>query len=400
MSSSFPPTRTSRRELLQMMTLGAAACMLPRFAFAEADTDARFVLVILRGALDGLAAVPAYGDASYASQRGKLAITAIDHRLDDLFALNPAFTNLYARYQARELIVFHAVASPYRERSHFDGQDLLENGTTDPLGKRDGWLNRVLPALPFQSRHSEQTAIALAQNIPLVLRGDARVSSWAPSQLPAADNDTLERLADLYAADPILASRLQSALSANDMVGGMKGGARDPLGQLNTVAEATGRLLSSAEGSRIAVIELNGWDTHANQGANDGQLFNRLQALDRGLETLCTSLGSAWSKTAVMVVTEFGRTVATNGTRGTDHGTASCSFLLGGAVAGGRVIADWPGLAGSELYQGRDLQPTLDLRSVFKGVLTSHLHVSERDLNQKVFPDSSGVRAIKGLMKA
>ena len=403
MPGSLIRSRATRRDVLQMLAMGAAAGALPRFAVADADTDARFVLVILRGALDGLAAVPPYGDSSYAAQRGQLAINALDHRLDGMFALNPAFDNLYARYQAKELLVLHAVASPYRERSHFDGQDLLENGTTDPLGKRDGWLNRVLPALPYRSRKSEQVAVALSQNVPLVLRGDERVGSWAPSQLPEADNDTLDRLADLYATDPVLSNRLQTALSANGIVGSggaMMGGTRDPLGQLNAVASAAGRLLAPADGSRIAVIELNGWDTHANQGASDGQLFNRLQALDRGLETLRTTLGAAWSKTAVMVVTEFGRTVATNGTRGTDHGTASCSFLLGGAVAGGRVIADWPGLARSELYQGRDLQPTLDLRCVFKGVLTSHLRVSERDLDQKVFPDSSGVRSIKGLMKA
>ena len=400
MSSLLTRSQISRRDLLQRMALGAAAGALPQFAIAEADTDARFVLIILRGALDGLAAVPAHGDASYASQRGQLAINTLEHRLDGMFALNPAFTNLYARHQARELVVLHAVASPYRERSHFDGQDLLENGTTHPLGKRDGWLNRVLPALPFHSRHGERVAVALAQNVPLVLRGDERVNSWAPSQLPAADCDTLDRLADLYASDPVLTSRLQSALNASEMAGAsMSGGARDPLGQLNAIAAAAGRLLSPAEGSRIAVIELNGWDTHANQGAGEGQLFNRLQALDRGLDTLRTSLGNAWSRTAIMVVTEFGRTVAINGTRGTDHGTATCSFLVGGAVAGGRVVADWPGLAKPALYQGRDLQPTLDLRSVFKGVLMEHLQADEKRLSEGVFPGSSGVRALGGLIR-
>jgi uncharacterized protein (DUF1501 family) len=400
---SFPliRSRASRRDVLQMLALGAAASALPRFAVADADTDARFVLVILRGALDGLAAVPAYGDSSYAAQRGQLAINALDHKLDGMFALNPAFDNLYARYQAKELVVLHAVASPYRERSHFDGQDLLENGTNNPLGKRDGWLNRVLPALPYHTRKSEQVAVALSQNVPLVLRGDERVGSWAPSQLPAADSDTLDRIADLYSTDPVLSNRLQTALSANDVAGagGMMGGTRDPLGQLNAIASAAGRLLAPADGSRIAVIELTGWDTHANQGSGDGQLFNRLQALDRGLDALRTSLGAAWSRTAIMVVTEFGRTVAVNGTRGTDHGTATCSLLLGGAVAGGRVIADWPGLSKSDLYQGRDLKPTTDLRGVFKGVLISHLQAKEKDLDQRVFPESGGVKAVSGLIR-
>lgn len=397
MPLTFPATPT-RRSFLQTLASGAVLAALPRFAVAAADTDARFILVILRGALDGLAAVPAYGDPAYLSQRGELAIASHDYRLNDLFALNPAFPQLHARYQAQELVVFHAVASPYRERSHFDGQDLLENGSARPLTLRDGWLNRLLPSLSV--RHNDEYAVALAQNVPLVLRGDVGVSSWAPSQLPAADSDTLQRVADLYSTDPQLATRLQSALSASDMAGvSMQGGGRDPLGQFNTVAAAAGHLLGPTSASRIAVIELNGWDTHANQGADTGQLFNRLQALDRGLDTLRNSLGPAWSRTAIMVVTEFGRTVAVNGTRGTDHGTATCALLLGGAVAGGKVVADWPGLAKSSLYQGRDLKPTLDMRSVFKGVLARHLAVDERDLNQHVFPDSVNARALEGLIR-
>jgi uncharacterized protein (DUF1501 family) len=374
--------------------------MLPRLVLADADTDARFVLVILRGALDGLAAVPAYGDGNYASRRGALAITSPTYKLDGMFALNPALAQLHARYQAKELVVFHAAASPYRERSHFDGQDLLENGTANSAGVHDGWLNRMLPALPLaRSRPTEEIAVAVAQNVPLVLRGAARVNSWAPSQLPDADTDTLERIADLYAADPQLASRLHSALTANNMVTeGMVKNARDPAGQFNVLASAAGKLLAG-NGSRIAVMDVNGWDTHANQGAEVGQLANRLRGLDQGLDTLRTTLGPVWNRTAVLVVTEFGRTVAVNGTRGTDHGTATCAFLVGGAVAGGRVISDWPGLASHELYQGRDLQPTLDLRSVFKGILASHLAIPERDLEERVFPGSRAARPAEGLIK-
>ena len=393
--------RLGRRTFLQCAALGGVSFMLPRLTLADADTDARFVLVILRGALDGLAAVPAYGDGNYASQRGALAITAPTYKLDGMFALNPGLAQLHARYLAKELVVFHAVASPYRERSHFDGQDLLENGAASPVGVHDGWMNRMLPSMPLaRTRRTEEIAVAVAQNVPLVLRGDARVSSWAPSQLPDADADTLERLADLYSTDPQLASRLQSALSANGMVSegmGNKDG-RNPAGQFNLLAAAAGKLLAG-NGARIAVMDVNGWDTHANQGAEAGQLATRLRGLDQGLETLRTALGPAWSKTAVLVVTEFGRTVAVNGTRGTDHGTATCAFLVGGAVAGGKVIADWPGLANRSLYQSRDLQPTLDLRSVFKGTLAAHLGVGERELEEKVFPDSRGVRMLEGLIR-
>jgi uncharacterized protein (DUF1501 family) len=394
----------NRRTFVISSALGGVATLLPRIPFAATKTDARFVLVILRGALDGLAAVPAYGDGNYASKRGALAITSPAQKLDGMFALHPSMTNLYQRYRDKELIVFHAVASPYRERSHFHGQDLLESGTPELKGARDGWLNRALAGMPTaKSRSTDQIAVALAQNVPLVLRGDAAVNSWAPSRLPDTDADTLQRIADLYSTDEYFATRLQSALAADGIAGEgmatMGGGKRDPLNGFTNVTTAAGKFLAASDGPRVAVIEVGGWDTHANQGAEQGQLANRLRSLDQGLETLRTSLGPAWQDTAMLVVTEFGRTVAVNGTRGTDHGTATCAFLTGGAISGGRVIADWPGLANSDLYQQRDLRPTLDLRSVFKGVLSSHLGVSETHLETLVFPGSRTAANLGGLMR-
>jgi uncharacterized protein (DUF1501 family) len=375
--------------------------MLPRCVFADAATDARFVLVILRGALDGLAAVPAYGDGAYAAKRGALAITAPQLKLDGMFALNPSLPQLHQRFQSKELIVFHAVASPYRERSHFDGQDLLENGTGTAKSAHDGWLNRALPLLPeAKQRATDRIALALAQNVPLVLRGDARVGSWAPSRLPDTDSDTLQRIADLYSTDEYFASRLQSALAADSVVGdgaGMGVGRRDPLNALNTVAAAAGKFLAAADGPRIAVLEATGWDTHANQGAERGQLANRLSGLDQALNGLRIALGGAWARSAVLVVTEFGRTVAVNGTAGTDHGTATCALLVGGAVAGGRVVADWPGLASSALYEGRDLRPTLDVRSIMKSVLAAHLGARESGIEERVFPSSRAARPLDDL---
>lgn len=395
--------KVDRRTFVMSSLLGGVATLLSRVPLAESRPDARFVLVILRGALDGLGAVPAYGDGNYAGKRGQLAITAPAQKLDGMFALHPAMTHLYERYRQQQLIVFHAVASPYRERSHFDGQDLLENGMSQLKGQRDGWLNRALLALPVaKSRSTDKVALALAQNVPLVLRGDAAVSSWAPSRLPNADADTLQRIADLYSTDEYFASRLQSALAADGIAGeGMNSmqGKRDPLNGFNALTSAAGKFLAASDGPRVAVIEVGGWDTHANQGAEQGQLANRLRALDQGLESLRTSLGPAWKDTAMLVVTEFGRTVAVNGTRGTDHGTGTCAFLAGGAVSGGRVVADWPGLAPGDLYQQRDLKPTLDLRSVFKGVLAEHLGVAERDLETKVFPQSRNAVLLEGLMR-
>ncbi len=396
---------TSRRAFVSGALAVGAAAMLPRLTFADVATDARFVLVLLRGALDGLAAVPAYGDGNYASKRGALAITAPQLKLDGMFALHPSLAHLHGRYQSKELIVFHAVASPYRERSHFDGQDLLENGTGNPKAAHDGWLNRVLPLLPdARQRSTDRIALALAQNLPLVLRGDARVGSWAPSRLPETDSDTLQRIADLYSTDQYFASRLQTALAADEVAGesaeGMSAGRRDPLKALGTVAAAAGKFLAAPDGPRVAVLEAGGWDTHANQGAERGQLATRLRSLDQALESLRAALGSAWARSAVLVATEFGRTVAVNGTAGTDHGTATCAFLAGGAVAGGRVVTDWPGLASSALHEGRDLRPTLDLRSIMKGVLASHLGAAESGLEERVFPGSRAAQPLDNLFRS
>jgi uncharacterized protein (DUF1501 family) len=392
--------RINRRNFMRSASLGAMTAFAPRLLLAEANTQSRLVVVILRGALDGLAAVPPYADGNYATARLELAIADTSLKLDDTFALHPSLAHLHERFLAKELVVFHAIASPYRQRSHFDGQDLLENGTMRPHG-RDGWLNRALQALP-SSTASAHGAVALAQSIPLVLRGEAPANSWSPSRLPATDSDTLQRLADLYSTDQYFATRLQAALATDAIAGNtlMSDAKRDPLGGFSALATSAGRLLAAADGPRVAVIEAGGWDTHAHQGADQGQLANRLRSLDRGIEALRVSLTDDWRNTAVLIVTEFGRTVAVNGTRGTDHGTASCAFLVGGAVSGGRVTADWPGLAPGALYEGRDLMPTADLRSVFKGVLASHMQVSESRLERSVFPESRNARAVEGLMRA
>lgn len=390
----------NRRRLL---TGGASLAFAGPFtsrAFAAATDDARFVLVILRGGLDGLAAVPPYGEGSYSRLRGPLALAAPGGdggvlKLDGLFGLHPALTNFHDLYTKGELAVAHAVASPYRERSHFDGQKVLEAGGTSPSTSDGGWLNRALAALAEES--FGRGAIALSDTVPLVLRGPVTVSSWAPSRLPDTDEDTLARVREIYeATDPLLASRLTEALNARDLAGaaGMDGGMRGGGQQLAPLAAAAGRFLAAADGPRIAVIEVGGWDTHANQGGAAGSLAQRLQQLDNGIASLKNELGPEWARTTVMIVTEFGRTVAANGTRGTDHGTAGAAFVAGGAVAGGRVIGDWPGLGERDLYEGRDLQPTLDLRALFKGALGEQYGLSASALETQVFPDSAGIAPV------
>lgn len=412
-----------RRDFLNAGVLTGGALLGTRYAFAASEvTDARLVLVILRGALDGLSAVPPHGDPDYARLRRELAIGkpgATDGALplDATFGLHPSLKFMQTSYAARELLVMHAVASPYRERSHFDGQDVLENGTIRPHATQSGWLNRALSALPAGALRGREGGVALGQNVPLVMRGEAAVASWSPSVLPDLEADTLQRIADRYASDPLLSQRLAAAMATDEIAEaaqgeGMMAGDADSAGTAaprnnrrgafsytETVQTAAG-FLKRDDGPAVAVFDTGGWDTHANEGGAQGQLALRLTALDGGLRTLRESLGGTWKRTAVLVVTEFGRTAEANGTRGTDHGTGAAAFLLGGAVAGGRVLADWPGLATRNLHEGRDLAPTLDLRAVYKGLLADHLRVPQRALDGAVFPESANVRPIEGLLRA
>jgi uncharacterized protein (DUF1501 family) len=399
-----------RRFLIGAGALAASAAM-PEVVFAHTGGSSRLVVVILRGALDGLAAVPPYGDPDYASLHRELAIAAPGSAdgalaLNNTFGLHPALSYLHDRFTAGELIVFNAVASPYRDRSHFDGQNVLENGLAKPIGSADGWLNRALAALPASGRAADR-AVAVSQNVPLILRGEATVMSKSPQTTPDVDEDLLARLADLYSKDDWFSARLSEAVQTDKMVDG----AGDPANpkeparagypdRVTAVARMAANLMRSDGGPEIAVIEVGGWDTHANQGGAKGILSTRLGGLDKALRSLADELGPLWPQTAVLVVTEFGRTAAVNGTRGTDHGTGGCAFLVGGAVRGGQVIADWPGLRRTALLDNRDLKPTLDLRSVFKAVLDEHMHVDAHTLANRVFPDSSGARPLSGLIRA
>ncbi|HTX47955.1 MAG TPA: DUF1501 domain-containing protein [Caulobacteraceae bacterium] len=389
--------------------LGAGAATglagLPRIAFAAAETDRRLVVVMLRGAMDGLSAAPPFGDPDYESARTGLAIARPGAAggalpLDATFGLNPALERVAARYAAKEVIVFHAIASPYRDRSHFDGQNLLENGSTTPYGLADGWLNRALAGLPGSSVAGRpELGIALAPAMPLMLRGPAPVTSWSPSVLPGPSADFVARASRLYAAtDPRLAGALSAAAEANGAAGGM--GAPGAGGDaFVTLMSAAAKFLSAPNGPCVAMVDSTGWDTHANQVGPYNVLTRNLMALDQGLDALAVGLGPLWSRTAVLVMSEFGRTVAMNGTAGSDHGTASAAFLLGGAVAGGRVLADWPGLKPANLFAGRDLRPTSDLRSAMKAALRDHLGADPAHIDRVVFPGSGEAKSFDGLFR-
>jgi uncharacterized protein (DUF1501 family) len=408
MTAIFKP---SRRRLL----LGSGAVFawgaLPRFASAD-RRDPRLIVIILRGALDGLSTVAPLGDPDYARLHGPLALSPGGDKaalpLDGFFALHPAMPVFKRLYDARQAAVVHAVATPYRERSHFDGQDVLESGQPAPGLVQSGWLNRAVAALPAGARASGR-ALGVGPTTPLVLRGSAPVFGWSPQTLPPASDDLATRLLDLYAhRDPALAAALADGLNIEKIAArqGMTGDAVKPRGGADSAqgmrqaAQGAARLMAADDGPRVAALSFDGWDTHANEGGGGGRLAQLLGGLDGAFEELEKGFGEKWRSTAIVVVTEFGRTARINGTAGTDHGTATVALLAGGAVAGGRVIADWPGLAEAKLFQNRDLAPTTDLRAVLAGLLADHLGLSTKILATTVFPRSEAVRPMKDLVAA
>jgi len=406
----------SRRQFLLSSGTLFAWAYAPKLARAE-GRDPRFLTVILRGALDGLAAVAPVGDPDWVPLRGDEALTLEGKtpalKLDDQFALNPAMPNLHRMFQAGEAIVVHACATPYRERSHFDGQDVLESGLPKLVPvNTTGWLNRALAGLAPAGRvdPNGSKAFAVGPVTPLVARGPAPVLSWSPQTMLPASPDTIHRLLDLYRqSDRKLARVIEDAakLEAIEQPGELapKPGARAPRpaqrrAYFADVAGTAAKVLAQPDGPRVGALALDGWDTHYNEGIAKGQLSQLLGALDDALAAVKTNMGPAWRETALVLITEFGRTAHINGTDGTDHGTGTVALLAGGALKGGRVIADWPGLKPANLYENRDLKATIDLRSVLKGLLRDHLRADEHALANVVFPGSGDAKPRAGLVSS
>ncbi len=410
----------SRRDLLLGSGGLFAWAFAPKIARAE-GRDPRFLTIVLRGALDGLAAVAPVGDPDWIKLRGDNALRLDGATpalpLDGFFALNPAMPTLHRLYRAGQAIVVHAVATPYRERSHFDGQDVLQSGYGRAGRAESGWLNRALASLESidtaRAGTNRGRAYAVGPATPLVVRGPAPVLSWAPARLPPVSDDTTMRLLDLYRhTDPGLAQVIEDHIELARLMPGVSrdGGAGDtgPVFQIGGInqarayfAEAAGaaaRFLASPDGPRVGALALDGWDTHNNEGAVSGRLSQLLGALDGAIAAIETNLGGAWNETVVALITEFGRTARINGTAGTDHGTGTVALLVGGALKGGRVIADWPGVKDSNLFENRDLKATTDLRAVLKGLLRDHLRVEDRALATVIFPESDGVNPMEGCL--
>ena len=408
---AFP--HPSRRSLIAGGGALFGAAMIPKVASAAGARDPRLVVLVLRGALDGLAAVGPIGDPDYSALHGPLAMRldgpAPALPLDGFFALNPGMPIFARMVRDRTGLVVHATATGYRDRSHFDGQDVLESGMPGPGFVGSGWLNRALAALPAGERVGKAGALAVGATTPTILRGAAPVLGWEPEAIPGASDELARRVLDLYThTDPKLADAMRQSLDIEKIalpaVSTMAGAAmepgkatRRPVG-MRQAAEGAARLLAASDGPRIAALVFDGWDTHAGEGGATGRLMQLLGGLDGAFDAFESGLGAEWKQTVVVAITEFGRTARINGTAGTDHGTGTVAFLAGGAVAGGRVIADWPGLKPAQLYEARDLAPTIDLRAILKGVLADHLGLSSAVLAQAVFPGTVALRPMKGLI--
>lgn len=379
----------TRRALALGLPLAAMGAAAPfRLAAAKpAATHKRLVFIIQRGAADGLATIIPTSDPALAGERRAL--------LDGLgkpvpvgsdFALHPALSNIGALSVAGQALFVHGVGLGYRDRSHFDAQNVLETGGLQPYATKDGWLNRLIGLVG-----RDVGALAYAPTVPAVLRGPQPVTSYAPSKLPAADADLVSRLSRLYAADEELHRLFDSAQATRALAGAGDG---------RSAAAATGasiaRLMTPANSARIVTIESDGWDTHNNQKARLARQLAELDALVGGLKD---GLGAVWADTLVIVATEFGRTVKLNGTGGTDHGTASAAMLIGGRVAGGRVLADWPGLGASQLYEARDLRPTLSLESVLAGAVAGQFALDPALVARTLYPAHGGLKPQQGLLR-
>jgi len=387
----------TRRQLILSAALSPFAGLSLAAAPALANPNAnRFVVVILRGGMDGLIAAPAIGDPALAEARGALAVfNGAPLKLDNTFALNPLLPQLHAMYGRGEMALVQATGLPYRERSHFDAQQVLESGGSKPHELATGWLGRALGA----ANHLQ--AVALETAVPLVLRGPRDVDTWAPSALPDPSAELVSRLEAMYSNDATLAQALARARGLRD--DGMAGNPQDMAGagaNGGRRSAAVGLAAKAAEflqrGSQVAVMEMGGWDSHTNAATPNGALSGNLRTLDATLEALRSGLqsGGMWNRTVVLVATEFGREVAVNGNGGADHGTGGAAFVLGGAVRGGRVFADWPGLAKKDRYEGRDLRITTDMRAIVRPILADHLRVPAAALDNSVLP---GSRHIAGL---
>jgi uncharacterized protein (DUF1501 family) len=364
----------SRRTLLQATAILSFAA-LPEFALAKTISDTRLLTILLRGGLDGMFALPPTGDRRLAALRPKINPDETK-KLDGFFSLHPAFKNVHDLYGKGEALLIHGASLPYTGRSHFEGQNIMETGVMVPYAVKTGWMGRALEAQGYDS-------VAMSLPAPLILRSRARADNFYPSWLTAVPQSVYERILPLWAADPSLAAveaQIQSDMAAPSMPSQLHVGNKN---SLNVLAREAGRRLKLGEGPRMAVLDHVGFDTHANEPNDNGRVFAEV---DDAIGAFRLAIGDeVWKDTLVVTVTEFGRTAAENGSRGTDHGWGTAIFVLGGKLKKGGVVADWPGLKGSALFEGRDLRATIDARELYGTLLSTVLELDPDRIRKDVF---------------
>jgi uncharacterized protein (DUF1501 family) len=378
----------SRRSMLGVTAALFSSAFLPNFAHAATNAEARFLVVVLRGGMDGMGLMIPKLDPLYAAKRKGLALPfASTLSLGTDFALHPALARVHAMFNDGDAAFAPAAGIPLLNRSHFECQDNLENGLQVNSTLATGWLNRFFGSLPAGDPVRVKRGLEIGE-APLILRGPEPVLGWSPTWFDKSDPATIARLRTAYTAiDPSLWSSLENGLAADALALAAGASGSTDISVLRRGFIGAARLMRAASGPRVSVLSVGGWDTHSQQGGLTGQFNDRLTELDQALGDFKTEIGTAWANTVVICVTEFGRTVETNGTTGTDHGLGTTSLLVGGAVKQG-FIGDWPGLAPAQLLEG-DLRPTVDLRSVFKGILRDHMGMPDATLESVVFPDSA-----------
>jgi uncharacterized protein (DUF1501 family) len=379
-----------------------AALTLARIRPARAGVGfpQRLVIVNIRGGLDGMSAVVPYGDPNLVGLRAPLVPPAVGQPggmfdMGGFYGLNPSLPNTYAFFKANHMLAVHAVGNISQTRSHFADQGALELGQLDQTGPTVGWINRLVGLLQTVPGGVE-AGVSFSANNPAISQGTAPMGAWSYAIWPPTPNELAALVETLGAPDPLIGAPTQSGFNDRTTFQQWINGSNAPPGQtaLQVAMRNAGIFIGASGGPAIAAIECSDADTHVLQVS---RLQTALSDFDNGLALLATGAGSAWANTVVMTITEFGRTAAVNGCTGTDHGTGFAMMLAGGAVAGGKVIADWPGLSQSQLYQGRDLAPTTDVRAVLMGVLQYHLGLSAAEL-ATVFPGSSGITPMTGLV--
>jgi len=383
---------------------GIGACLTLahlRPARAAVSFPQRLVVVNIRGGLDGMSAVVPYGDPNLAGLRASLIPPPVGQQggmldMGGFYGLNPGLPNLYSLYQANQMLAVHAVGNLLLTRSHFAGQEAIELGETAQTGAANGWINRLVGLLQTEQGGVE-AGVSFGAGNPLIGQGPAAMGAWASSNWPATNNTLAALVETLGETDAQIGPPTESGFNDRSYFKTWLAGSTAPNGStaLQNAMRSAGIFIAASGGPAIAVIESNAADTHTSQVARLATLF---ADLDASIALLQTAAGPAtWANTVVLTLTEFGRMAAVNGCSGTDHGTGLAMFLAGGPVAGGRVIADWPGLGHTQLYQGRDLAPTTDIRAVIMGVLQGHLGMTNSQL-ATIFPNATGVSPMSGLV--